>query len=165
VANGRLGADPRVTAGGSSPPIRLSVNLEFPGRFRAWQNQDMIRLSTMALVIIALAACSTTDQINAPVVDTGRMTPQQRSDYPQDLSECSQYADEVRTGQKAGAGAVGGAVVGGAVGAIFGGGEGAAKGAGSGAVVGGAQGVGQGARERSQVIKSCLRGRGYPVLN
>jgi len=125
----------------------------------------MNRAVLLALCCTLVAACATTDQINAPVVDTKGWTTATRAQYQADLDECSQYADEVQTGQKAGAGAVGGAVVGGAVGAIFGGSTGATKGAGSGAVVGGAQGVGQGVRERSQVIKNCLRGRGYVVLN
>lgn len=125
----------------------------------------MYKAAVLTLSSILVGACATTDEINAPVVDTKGWTTATRAQYQADLDECSQYADEVQTGQKAGAGAVGGAVVGGAVGAIFGGSTGAAKGAGSGAVVGGAQGVGHGVQERSQVIKNCLRGRGYVVLN
>jgi outer membrane lipoprotein SlyB len=122
-------------------------------------------LAISGLALLALSGCKTTDEINAPIVDMPNPTYQQREAYVADLNECSQYADEVQTGKKVGMGAATGAAIGGAVGAIFGGGKGAAQGAGSGAVVGGAQGGLQGADERSRVIKSCLRGRGYRVLN
>jgi ABC-type nitrate/sulfonate/bicarbonate transport system permease component len=124
-----------------------------------------LRLWLLGALLAGFVACSTTDEINAPIVDMPNPTYEQRQEYVANLDECSAYADEVATAKKAGAGAAGGAVVGGAVGAIFGGGRGAAEGAGAGAVVGGAQGVASGVRERSEVIKSCLRGRGYRVLN
>jgi hypothetical protein len=57
-------------------------------------------------------------------------------------------------------------VVGGAVGVIVGdSSEAAARGAGVGAVTGGARGIAQGERDKVQVVKRCLRGRGYKVLN
>ena len=58
-----------------------------------------------------------------------------------------------------------GAAVGGAIGAITDGSEGAAKGAGVGAVTGGAKGLSQGERDEVRVVKRCLAGRGYRVLN
>jgi len=125
----------------------------------------LIRTIVAAISATALSGCATTDKIDAPIVDMPNPTYEQRQEYVANLNECSAYADEVQTGKKAGAGAVTGAAIGGAVGAIFGGSHGAAQGAGSGAVVGGAQGGLQGAAERSRVIKSCLRGRGYKVLN
>jgi uncharacterized protein YcfJ len=48
-------------------------------------------------------------------------------------------------GRRAAGGVVAGAVIGGAV--------------------GGAEGAGSGLRERDRVVKNCLAGRGYPVLN
>ncbi len=115
-----------------------------------------------AACVICLAGCASHNNPNAPIVEMRGVDPYQ---YEIDLADCGTYADEVRTAEKAGAGAVGGAVVGGAVGAIFGGADGAAEGAGAGAVVGGARGVGEGIRERSVVVKNCLRNRGYVVLN
>jgi hypothetical protein len=106
------------------------------------------------------AACTTTKDviIDERGVDMAR--------YRQDLAECRVYAEQVRTGEKAARGAASGAVVGGAVGAILGDSrEGAARGAGVGAVTGGARGVAAGEREEAQVVKRCLRGRGYKVLN
>ncbi len=58
-----------------------------------------------------------------------------------------------------------GAVIGGVFGAVLGNRSTAQRGAGVGAVGGGARGVGEGLRERERVIKSCLIGRGYQVLN
>lgn len=87
------------------------------------------------------------------------------SKYEQDLATCREYADEVSTGEQAGRSAVGGAVVGGAVGAILGGRRGAETLGGVGAVTGAARGGAQAEREKDQVVKNCLRGRGYRVLN
>ncbi len=85
--------------------------------------------------------------------------------YRQDLADCEAYADQVRVGRRAATGAVAGAVIGGAVGAIAGDHHTAERAAGVGGVVGGAKGGGSGLRERDRVVKNCLRGRGYRVLN
>jgi len=106
-----------------------------------------------------LTSCTTTDEIiiDKKGVDMGN--------YEQDLDECQAYAAEVKKGEKAAKGAASGAVVGGLIGAITGGSSGAAKGAGVGAVGGGAKGISQGEQDEVQVVKRCLRGRGYKVLN
>ena len=83
--------------------------------------------------------------------------------YQYDLAECEQIAEQVE--QKAGSSAVGGAVVGGLIGAIVGDSDSAARSAGVGGVLGGVKGAGKTERERSQVVKNCLRNRGYTVLN
>ena len=115
------------------------------------------------IVVIAalftLAACTTTDEI---IIDQKGVN---MSAYQQDLTECQGYASGVRTEEKAAKGAASGAVVGGLVGAITGGGDGAARGAGVGAVGGGARGANEGERSEVQVVKRCLSGRGYRVLN
>lgn len=116
------------------------------------------RLPLLALPLV-LAACTTTDEI---IIDRKGVDP---AAYNADLAECREYAAEVKTGEKGARGAASGAVVGGAVGAIFGGAEGAARGAGAGAVTGGARGLGEGERDEVEVVKRCLRGRGYKVLN
>ena len=87
------------------------------------------------------------------------------SKYDHDLAACQSYAEEVATGEEAGKGAVGGAVIGGAIGVILGGRRGAETLAGVGAVSGAARGGGHADREKDQVVKNCLRGRGYKVLN
>ncbi len=110
-------------------------------------------------VLVALTACTTTDEI---IIDTKGVN---MTSYEDDLNECRSYAEGVQTQQKATRSAASGAVIGGAVGAIFGGADGAARGAGAGAVTGGAKGVNQGERDKVQVVKRCLSGRGYRVLN
>lgn len=109
---------------------------------------------------LVLAACTTTDEIiiDRKGVDMAR--------YEQDLAECRGYAEEVATGEKAAKGAASGAVVGGLVGAVAGGSrEATGRGAGVGAVTGGASGIAEGERDKVKVVKQCLRGRGYKVLN
>ena len=110
-------------------------------------------------VLLPLGACTTTDEI---IIDKKGVN---MSAYSQDLTECRSYASEVKTGEKAVRGAGSGAVVGGLIGAVVDGGDGAARGAGVGAISGGAKGASQGEREEVQVVKRCLRGRGYRVLN
>jgi outer membrane lipoprotein SlyB len=111
------------------------------------------------LTVSALTACTTTDEI---IIDQKGVD---MAAYQKDLAECQTYSESVKTGEKTGVGAASGAVVGGLIGAITGGGEGAAKGAGVGAVGGGARGASQGVETEVQVVKNCLRGRGYRVLN
>ena len=83
-----------------------------------------------------------------------------------DKAECEQYAAEVKQGEKVARGVIGGAVVGGAIGAIVNRGSNSAeRGAGVGAVTGGVRGTQEGIREQEKVVKQCLRGRGYRVLN
>lgn len=116
---------------------------------------------------LALAAGCASDQV---IVDTKG---QDMTRYEQDRRECQAYSDQVSSGAqaaKSGAfGAVVGAVVGGATGAIFGDSTAAARGAAAGGVVGGAQGGVSGATkgegQKEQVLRNCLTGRGYRVLN
>ncbi|GJM12458.1 MAG: hypothetical protein DHS20C12_08610 [Pseudohongiella sp.] len=111
-----------------------------------------------------LVSCGSVERLtgNEPIIDTQGVSLAQ---YDADLAQCTAYADEVAIAQKAGAGAVSGAVVGGVFGAIVGNSDTAKKAAGVGAVGGGVRGVGQGINERGLVIKRCLIGRGYRVLN
>jgi outer membrane lipoprotein SlyB len=109
---------------------------------------------------VFLTACTTTNEI---IIDERGVD---MAKYRADLADCRRYADQVKTGEKAARGAASGAVVGGAVGVIVGdSSEAAARGAGVGAVTGGAKGVARGEREEIQVVKRCLAGRGYRVLN
>lgn len=117
----------------------------------------MMRNALSCLAALLLAACSGT---SGPIIDTKGVDMTQ---YRQDLAECESYATQVSTGSAVGKGAVGGAAVGAAVGAIAGGD--AAKGAGIGAVTGGAQSARISDREKADVVRNCLRGRGYRVLN
>ncbi|WP_205737329.1 YMGG-like glycine zipper-containing protein [Halioglobus japonicus] len=114
----------------------------------------------LALMVVAgLTACTTTDDI---IVDRKGVDP---AKYQQDLAECQGYSSEVKTGEKTARGAASGAVVGGLIGAAVGNSRDAQRGAGAGAVSGAARGASEGSREEVQVVKQCLRGRGYKVLN
>ena len=113
-----------------------------------------------AVLLVAICAgCTSTDEV---IIDPKGVNMAQ---YEQDLAECRGYASAVRTGEKAVRGAASGAVVGGLIGAAVGNSDDARSGAGVGAVTGGAKGVSQGEREKVAVVKRCLRGRGYRVLN
>jgi outer membrane lipoprotein SlyB len=119
----------------------------------------MKRQIAIAATLLVLAGCTTTDEI---IIDQKGVN---MSSYEKDLAECKTYAASVKTGEKTAKGAASGAVVGGLIGAITGGGSGAAQGAGVGAVGGGARGAIEGEETEVQVVKRCLSGRGYRVLN
>ena len=111
------------------------------------------------VMVLLLSACTTTQEV---IIDRKGVD---MKVFATDKAQCEQYAREVRTGQKVAKGAATGAVVGGTVGAIVGNSASAARGAGVGAVSGGLKGASQGEREEMLVVKRCLRGRGYRVLN
>jgi hypothetical protein len=111
---------------------------------------------------ILLASCAGKPFPGGPIVDMKGVDPMQ---YRVDLDECGVYADQVAVGQQAAAGAVAGAVLGGLIGAAVGNSESAKEAAGAGAVFGGAKGAGRGIGERRTVVRTCLRHRGYAVLN
>ena len=81
-----------------------------------------------------------------------------RNRYEADLADCQRYADEVPVGKHVATGAVGGAVSGGNKPGI---GQAAGVGGVYGGTVAGVSAVG----EHRQVLRECLRGRGYRVLN
>lgn len=105
---------------------------------------------------IVLGACASHPD---PIIDTKGVNMAQ---YEKDLAECRTYADNVSVTEGAAKGAVVGAVVGAAIGAI--GGD-AGQGAGVGGISGGAQSGIQNKDEKERVVKRCISGRGYRVLN
>ncbi|MEM8493276.1 MAG: glycine zipper family protein [Pseudomonadota bacterium] len=133
-----------------------------PGRTRTTCPSIRVAIANVLLLplLLGLAACTTTDEIiiDERGVDLAR--------YEADKADCEGYSEGVRTGTKAGKGAASGAVVGGVVGGIVDdSSEGIARGAGVGAVSGAVRGLSEGERQEVQVVKRCLRGRGYRVLN
>ncbi|MGQ0697778.1 MAG: glycine zipper family protein [Panacagrimonas sp.] len=112
----------------------------------------------LCIATFLLAGCAR-DRV---IVDTKGVD---MSRYNQDQAECETYASQVSTGQEAAKGAGFGAVIGAALGAIFGNHTSVARGAGAGGVLGGAKGAARGEGEKTQVLRNCLRGRGYRVLN
>ncbi len=111
------------------------------------------------IAVLALAGCASSDRV---IVDPQGVD---QAKYQQDLADCRQVAGQVGTGRDAAEGAVGGAVLGGLLGAIFGNSHTAGMGAGAGAVIGGAGKAGDAQQEKEKVLKNCMRGRGYRVLN
>ncbi|MGS2723844.1 glycine zipper family protein [Porticoccus sp. GXU_MW_L64] len=82
-----------------------------------------------------------------------------------DLADCEGYAGFINKGERVAGRAAEGAVVGGVLGGIFDGSTGAARGAGTGAVLSGVRGARSAEWEKRRVVRTCLRGRGYKVLN
>jgi uncharacterized protein YcfJ len=83
--------------------------------------------------------------------------------YRADLTDCEAFAEQVRIEQGMAKGAAAGGAVGAATGVIRG--RDVGEYAGVGAVAGAAKSGVMGDREKSQVVKNCMRGRGYKVLN
>lgn len=111
---------------------------------------------TGLFALLALGACSSHPD---PIIDMRGVDPLLMQ---ADWDECETYSDEEVVARGMARGAAGGAAAGGAAGAISGDAEG---GAGYGAIWGAARSGIDGAREKEQVFKRCMRGRGYRVLN
>lgn len=125
--------------------------------------QRIIRTMSVLVTLCALTSgCASQNRPGEPIVDLQGTDPVL---YSQDLAECRTYASEVAVGARIGTGAAAGAVLGGLIGAAVGDSSTAQRVAGAGAAHGGARGGMGGLRERSVVVKNCLRHRGYKVLN
>jgi outer membrane lipoprotein SlyB len=119
---------------------------------------DMKLLLLIVILLLLVAACTTTSEI---IIDDKGVD---MTRYEENLAECRIYSEQVAVGKKATKGAASGAVIGGMIGAVGHHGD-AAEGAAVGAVTGGAKGLDEGDRDKVRVVKNCLRGRGYRVLN
>lgn len=113
----------------------------------------LLSLSSL-IVMLQLAGCA-----SDPIVDTQGVDMAQ---YGKDLADCEKFAEQVDTGGKAVSSAAAGAAVGAALGAVWGD---AGSSAATGAISGGSGGLYAADQERAQVVKNCLRNRGYAVLN
>ena len=115
-----------------------------------------------SMVVIVAVGCAGADV--RPIVD---MKGVNQTAYEKDLQECQAYAkDQSGMGETAAKGAGAGAVVGGLLGLVTGGNKtGIVQAAGAGAVIGGAGGAFTGNQAQEAVVKRCLSGRGYKVLN
>lgn len=120
-----------------------------------------MKLSTKGMVIggLVLAGLTGCAAHPEPIVDTKGVD---MSAYETDLAECSVYADQIQTEKGVAKGAAGGAVVGAATGAISGN---PAEGAGYGSIWGATRSGLDADEAKQMVVKRCLRGRGYKVLN
>ena len=122
----------------------------------------MKRLALLPCFLL-VTACSSIVDPSGPIVDLKGID---RNQYEEDLADCQGYADEVKVGKHVAIGAMGGAAVAGAVGAVSGRNTtGIGQAAGQGAVYGGTITGVPAAGEYRHVLRECLRGRGYRVLN
>ena len=123
-----------------------------------------MKIQLLPLISLILIGFASIEYLagNNPIIDTLGVNLTQ---YNRDLADCQQYANEVEIARQGAVGAASGAAVGGVFGAVLGNNDTAQRGAGIGAVGGGTRGVREGIRERERVIKRCLIGRGYRVLN
>jgi uncharacterized protein YcfJ len=114
------------------------------------------------LLISMITGCANTGANYRPVVDTKGID---LARYEADLGECQQFANQTASaGQAAAAGAAAGAVFGALLAAAAGGGNSKKSTAGVGALTGAAGAAGQGETNQRDVIRRCLAGRGYKVL-
>ena len=119
-------------------------------------------LTFFTLGILVLTGCAGANV--RPIVD---LKGKDQATYDNDLQQCQSYATQQSGAATTGAmAAAGGAVLGAALGLVAGGNRtGIAQTAGVGGVIGGAGGMFEGNKAQENVVKQCLRGRGYNVLN
>lgn len=111
---------------------------------------------TMLLAVTCTAGCADNPR---PIVDPKDLD---TAIYEADLAECSTLGREAEVAGGVVRGAVFGAAVGATFGAVFGD---AATGAELGAITGASDSALGNELGRQSVIKECMRGRGYRVLN
>jgi len=121
------------------------------------------------LCFVLLSGCISTqsDSIftpgsGKPIVDTKGVNMAQ---YELDLKECSTFATDISTGKSIAKGAVTGGAVGAVIEAITDDGRSWGDTFEVGAVSGGAKSGIRATRQKEQILRRCLRGRGYKVLN
>ena len=85
--------------------------------------------------------------------------------YELDLQECSTFSEDISTGKSIAKGAVTGGAVGAVIEAITDDERSWGDTFEVGAVSGGAKSGIRAVREKEQIVRRCLRGRGYKVLN
>ena len=122
---------------------------------------DRQKMKFLFLILFSLtvvAGCTTTSEI---IIDQKGVD---MSRYEENLADCESYAEQVAVAKKATKGAASGAVAGGAIGSVSKGRD-AGEGAAIGAITGVTKGLSDGERDKVRVVKNCLRGRGYRVLN
>jgi hypothetical protein len=110
----------------------------------------------VAFVSVLAVACAAHPE---PIIDTRGVD---MAIYEADLAECSEYSKQIEPEKGVAKGAAGGAVVGAATGAISGN---VGEGAGYGGIWGATRSGLDADRDKQMVVKRCLRGRGYKVLN
>ena len=118
--------------------------------------EGMNRLILITLIGLLIGGCAAHPD---PIIDTKGVDPEALA---QDWQECVAYTEQIEISKGVAKGGTTGAVVGAVGGAIDGN---TGKGAGYGALYGGTRSGLDADREKQQVFKRCMRGRGYKVLN
>ena len=85
--------------------------------------------------------------------------------YEMDLEECSTFSEDISTGKSIAKGTVTGAAVGAVIEAITDNARSRRDAIEVGADTGGTQSGFRADQEKEQIVRRCLRGRGYKVLN
>lgn len=121
-----------------------------------------MKSSIFLALVFMLASCAGADV--RPVTD---MKGVDTVAYENDLKECQEYASQKPgAAETAAKGGVGGGILGGILGLVGGGtGTKVAQGAGVGATIGVGGGSILGNKAQEDMVKNCLRGRGYKVLD
>ena len=120
-----------------------------------------------SLLMISISGCvanssSSILEGSKPIIDTKGVN---MSQYEIDLEECSSFSEDISTGKSIAKGAATGAAVGAVIEAITEDARSRRDAIEVGAVTGGAKSGIRAVREKEQILKRCLRGRGYKVLN
>ena len=123
----------------------------------------MKKTLTITLAAAILVGCAAPMHQYQPLIDGGTNTEQ----YQRDLQDCRAYAMTKPSAENsAAAGAIFGALAGVAILAVGGGRHGFGnEAAGIGALLGGVEGYNKGAQGQQGIVKRCLAGRGYKVLD
>tara|TARA_B110001454_G_C12353818_1_gene281386 strand:- start:43 stop:417 length:375 start_codon:yes stop_codon:yes gene_type:complete len=124
----------------------------------------MKRLFLITVIILSLGCATTSDGLPASkvITDTKGLD---MGKYNQDLNECRGFASQIDVTKETGKGFLIGTLIGGAFGAVTGNSDDAKRDAGTGALVGILTGADEALSEQDMVIKNCLIGRDYKVLN
>ena len=127
----------------------------------------MMKNLLVALFLITLSGCVANNSGSIfvgskPIIDRQGVN---MSQYEIDLEECSIFSEDISTGKSIVKGAATGAAVGAVIEAITDDVRSRRDAIEVGAVSGGAQSGVRAVREKQQILKRCLRGRGYKVLN
>lgn len=115
-------------------------------------------LAIAALSALAVTGCAAHPD---PIIDTKGVDPDRLAE---DWRECEAYTEEVLVAKGVAKGSAVGAAVGAATGAVSDRRD-VGEAAGIGAIYGGTRSGLDADRQKQQVFKNCMRGRGYRVLN
>ncbi len=124
----------------------------------------VLRRSIVALsTLVFVSGCATNSGVNyRPIVDTKGVD---LNRYESDLRECQSYATQTAgAAESAAVGAVAGAALGGILAAAAGSNYSRSRTARVGAVTGAVGAGAQGETDQRNIIRRCLNGRGYRVL-